>query len=232
MWVQKSFEVQSCDYETVPDGGTRVSQSAGQGFWGGLDWAALLPVAPLLHGADGLQYQTLLLRNRNIEASANDNLPLTCSAWVSCGLAPGVWVTPGGEMTPGYLMLGGQRSSPGLRRPYWTSCTGAQWVVAEKGTNLFQAMSISWSFKAPQRRIWLLTWIEILVAGGHSMCSESPSHAALWRVESELESSARGSRRSIWKISDLIHLLQSLNKRFNVSLNSANKAFYSGTRPN
>ena len=158
--------------------------------------------------------------------------PLTCSAWVSCGLAPGVWVTPGGEMTPGYLMLGGQRSSPGLRRPYWTSCTGAQWVVAEKGTNLFQAMSISWSFKAPQRRIWLLTWIEILVAGGHSMCSESPSHAALWRVESELESSARGSRRSIWKISDLIHLLQSLNKRFNVSLNSANKAFYSGTRPN
>ena len=31
-------------------------------------------MAPLLHGADGLQYQTLLLRNRNIEASANDDL--------------------------------------------------------------------------------------------------------------------------------------------------------------
>lgn len=44
-------------------------------------------MAPLLHGADGLQYQTLLLRNRNIEASANDDLPphLLCLGFLWAG---------------------------------------------------------------------------------------------------------------------------------------------------
>ena len=49
-------------YCTVPDAGAGVPQPPGEGVGGGLEGAALLAVAALLHRADGLQYQALLLQ--------------------------------------------------------------------------------------------------------------------------------------------------------------------------